>query len=389
MYSSAISLLPVELLSRVFVLALQSDNPGDPFPLTAAQDPFPAPFPNTNLFLSHVSRRWRAVALRTPPLWSLIHFREPTHMARAQVFLKRALRSPHQTLDILVETVAVSDHVDGLTLCRAEFHPVFDIITPHVARWRSFSLKIRDNECKAGARARLSSCGPAPALETLQLFHFENFGCAQNLYLATVRPPVMIFDGVLPAIKNVSLIGVNLPWAHTPFLRSLSTVQLALHSEGVRPEWHHWSEMLSTSPALENLALHYSGPRSIPPKHLRGSPILLSALADLSLTDLDPDQLCALFDTMIIPNLRRLTLDLPEQDFTAFVSLLASPVQVSGSSGDDGEDGDGTDDVPPHTSLAHLEQLTVTSLDCTLKAWRALLAAVPDLSLLDANFNRL
>ncbi|KAJ7793755.1 hypothetical protein B0H14DRAFT_2925597 [Mycena olivaceomarginata] len=90
-------------------------------------------------------------------------------------------------------------------------------------------------------------------LQTLQLYHFEDYRTTQNLYIAIHRPPVVIFDNVLPALKNVSLIGA-------------------------------WDAILRRSPRLRRLRLHYSGPRA----------------ADGTL-----------------PRLTTLALDLPEQDFAA------------------------------------------------------------------------
>ncbi|KAJ7444732.1 hypothetical protein FB451DRAFT_1434273 [Mycena latifolia] len=75
---------------------------------------------------------------------------------------------------------------------------------------------VRANECTLVTRQVLSTCGPAPRLETLHLYHFEDYRTAQSVLLATYRAPMAIFDNVLPTLKNVSLIGVNFPWAHAP-----------------------------------------------------------------------------------------------------------------------------------------------------------------------------
>ncbi|KAG6840380.1 hypothetical protein C0991_007117, partial [Blastosporella zonata] len=323
-----INSLPVELLTRIFVLGAGYDYPyaGSPFLLKPDQDYYAVPSSNFQILASHVSRVWRQVALRTSSMWNMLHFREPAHIMRAQAYLSRCLPSPH-LFDILVDTVAESEHIPGVTLCREEIHQIFNIICPHVKRWRAFHLKVRDHECKAAARQHLNTCGPAPNLETLQLYHFEDYGTSQDLYLATYRPPVRVFNNNLPRLKNISLVGVNLPWEQSPYLTHLHTLELALHPEKIRPSYEHWENMLRNSPDLQTLSLHYSGPRVAngdtklvwPTNRDR---ITIQSLENLSLTDLDPDYLIQLMGRLVLPGLKRLSLDLPEQDFAPFISLI-------------------------------------------------------------------
>lgn len=329
--ASGIGSLPVELLSRIFTLGAGFNYPYEesPFLLKPNQDQYPPPssFP---LLASHVCHRWREIALRTPSFWTTIHFREPVHLARAQAYLERCSASSTYPycLDILVDTVAPEDHIHGVTLCREELVQVFDIIIAHVGHWRSFHLKIRDNVCKATARRYLSTCGPAPSLETLQLYHFENYVTVDNLYEATHRPPVIVFENQVPKLRNVSLIGVNLPWLKSPYLMNLQKLELALHPDNIRPPYDSWDRMLRLSPQLESLNLHYSGPR----QESSGEPssawatskekIALDRLVDLKFTDLDPDYLCGVVDRLYVPHVRRMAWHLPEQDFSVFVELL-------------------------------------------------------------------
>ncbi|KAJ7349994.1 hypothetical protein DFH08DRAFT_807319 [Mycena albidolilacea] len=202
---------------------------------------------------------------------------------------------PSHTLDIIVDTVSVDDHIPGVTLCRDEMREIFALITPHVVQWRAFHLKVRANECKLIARQALSTCGPAPRLETLQLYHFEEYRTTQNLYIATYRPLVVIFDNVLPALKNVSLVA----WKHAPYLQHLHALELARHPDNIRPPFKAWDAILRRSPRLRRLRLHYSAP----------------CAADEH--NLDPDHLTRLLHTLELPRLTTLALDLPEQDFAA------------------------------------------------------------------------
>ncbi|KAJ6508483.1 hypothetical protein C8R45DRAFT_1168635 [Mycena sanguinolenta] len=371
--------LPVELLSRVFVLGAADQLLDSPFLLRPDEHHCVASVTDFQLLISHVCKHWREVALRISSLWTSLHFREPGHIARAQAFLARA--AANHPLDILVDTVSVDDHIPGVTLCRDEMRAVFALIIPHVARWRAFYLKVRTNECKLVAREALSTCGPAPRLETLQLYHFEDYRTTQNLYIATYRPPVQIFDNVLPALKNVSLIGVNLPWGHAPYLQQLHALELALHPDNIRPPFKAWDAMLRRSPRLRRLRLHYSGPRAADEHSTR---ICVPALEELSLTDLDPDHLIRLLPTLELPRLATLALDLPEQDFAAapeqdFTGVVEMIAGVSHSI---------AAPAPP-LPIATLHTLRIMALECAPTALAVLLRALVSLSVLELDFGRI
>ncbi|KAJ7147167.1 hypothetical protein C8R43DRAFT_890250 [Mycena crocata] len=375
--SSGVCSLPVELLSRIFVLGAADRELDSPFLLRPDDDHCPAASADFQILVSHVCQHWRDVALRISSLWTSLHFREPAHIARAEAFLGRV--ATIHAFDILVDTVSLDDHIPGVTLCRDEMRTIFALITPLVARWRAFHLKVRANECKLIARQALSTCGPAPRLETLQLYHFEDYRTPQNLYIATYRTPVVIFDNVLPALKNVSLIGVNLPWAHAPYLQHLHALELALHPDSIRPPYDAWDTMLRKSPSLRRLRLHYSGPRAADDL---GSRICVPALEELSLTDLDPDHLKRLLRTLELPRLATLALDLPDQDFTSVVEMIAgvytpSPPTAALISS-----------PAPPLPIAALHTLRITALECAPAALAALLRALVALCVLELDFTR-
>jgi F-box-like len=407
--------LPVELLTRIFILGAGYDYPysRSPFLLKPDQDYYAAPSSNFQVLASHVCHHWRQIALRTSCLWNTLHFREPTHLERAAEFLARCSASG-QLLDILVDTVAARDHIPGVTLCREEIQEVFDIIVPHVKRWRAFHLKVRENECKLTARQYLSSCGPAPNLETLQLYHFEDYRTSQNLYLATYRPPVMVFSNNLPRLKNVSLIGVNLPWAHSPYLVHLHNLELALHPESIRPPYEYWDIMLRNSPELRALSLHYSGPARVANGDgntkvvwpSTGEKIYIGTLEMLSLTDLDPDYLCLLLERLVMPGLKQLSLDLPDQDFTPFMKLvvgeqiqepqtLASSSDASSSRSSPEASSTRSSLTPsvmspihlPFPALAKLETLVISALECSAESFYAFLLRLEGLRCLEMHFS--
>ncbi|KAH9949868.1 hypothetical protein B0H21DRAFT_777104 [Amylocystis lapponica] len=385
---TSIHSLPVELLARIFFLGLCDDPepdqqlPGDP---------------TFEVLASHVCQYWRDVALRTPNLWTTIHLRTFPHIDRARHYLARSTRHP---LNVIVDTCTEDDYQPGHLLFRDEFLPLFDIVTPHISRWRSLVLKVRDLTCKAHARTVLSTCGAAPILDFLQLWHIEEWGSPERLYTAIGPPPVVVFAGSLPSLRTISLIGVNLPWLHSPFLTGLLSIELALHSDDVRIPFNLWRDMLAHSPDLTRLSLTYSGPRSKTGPWTLPERITLPALVHLRLTDLDPPYLCALLRTIHAPALRTLHLELSDQDFTPFARMLSSPLPAPSAdpaaNPDEGLTIDPTalppdlatdpDHEPESASepgagpLAALDTLSIAALDCSLASWRALLAGLWEVS---------
>ncbi|KAI0693233.1 hypothetical protein BC835DRAFT_1090548 [Cytidiella melzeri] len=355
---SPIFTLPVELLSRVFTLGM----PEGDYPDFPSYDGLPF-----EILVSHVCQHWRNVALRTHHLWSTIHFRLVPHLERAQHYLSR---SQKHLINITVDTCAADEHIPGVTLFRDEFLPVFKTVTPHITRWRSLSLKVRDQYCKLGAREVLSSCGGAPHLEYLQLWHIEYWENAERLFTQIGPPPVVVFNKFLPALKHIVLIGVNVPWAQSPFLEDLATVEFALHSEDVRIPYDIWANMLATSPNLHKLSLLYSGPRATAPDAAWPRDVIrLPGLHDLALADLDCVYLLQLLERLAMPNVMRLRIELHdrEQDFSELLSYLAEPPVT------DPEDVD-ADSRP---IFPRLETLTVAALDCTPESFKSFLQTHP------------
>ncbi|KAI0820454.1 hypothetical protein BC628DRAFT_1330480 [Trametes gibbosa] len=400
---SPIHSLPVELLTTIFQLGVDSE----PIPDDRIRG-----LHTFEVLVSHVCKFWRQVAIHTPHLWTTIHFRTLAHMGRGRVYLSR---NPHLPFDIYIDTCSEEEYQNRKDLLfRNQFLPVFGLVLPQIHRWRELHLIVADLECKSYAREVLSTCGSAPVLRTLQLWHVQNWQTSERLFNHIGPPPVVVFDGSLPSLKHIILQGVNLPWARSPFLRNLTTVEFALHSDNVRMPFHLWRDMLDGSPNLIRLSLLFSGPRAspsgvsplpdgiewwgaepppadtvLPPgAHLPPStdPVQLLQLKEVQLNNLESDYLIALFRTLHAPNVRslHLGLDFDDQDFTPFVEYLAAPpqhpsVKINTRAG-----------APPsRAKFPALERLSVTALKCSLPSWRALLAASPCLTRLEADFGQL
>ncbi|TFK40740.1 hypothetical protein BDQ12DRAFT_627412 [Crucibulum laeve] len=411
--STGIYSLPVELLTRIFILGAGFNYPyaDSPFLLKPDEEYSAAPCSDFQVLASHVCQYWRQIALLTPSLWTTIHFREHHDISKAEAFITRSSSATTYLLDILVDTVAQEEHTPGVTLYKEELDAIFRVIMPHVHRWRAFHLKICDNDCKILARKYLGGSKPAPNLETLQLYHFEDFRTAQNLYLATYRPPVIVFSNDLPVLKNVSLIGVNLPWATSPYLANLHDLELALHLDNTRPPYALWDMMLRSSPDLRKLSLHYSGPRNA-----NGDPemawstiksrIRLESLRELSLTDLDPDYLCMIMERLVLPEVQKLSLNLPDQDFTSFIELTSgtsptpipmdslSPISSTSATIPSATSEISTSSLVeslyhlPIPNIGNLQVLEITALQCDVNSWYRLLRSLSGLKILEIDFTK-
>ncbi|KAJ8080345.1 hypothetical protein PM082_017178 [Marasmius tenuissimus] len=136
-------------------------------------------------------------------------------------------------VDILILTVSKEEYENAggrgqYLLWTQEMHEIFLMLAPYTSRFRSFHLRVHDGECKAVARHYIGTkdgkiLGPAPNLETWQLYHFETFGGGvRDLVEATRRQPVICFAGDIPKLNNLSLIGVNLPW-DSSYLKNLQS----------------------------------------------------------------------------------------------------------------------------------------------------------------------
>lgn len=342
------------------------------------------------ILVSHVCRHWRSVALSTHTLWTTIHFRLLPHMNRAPYYLERSHR---QLINILVDTCAVEEHVPGVTLFREEFMPIFHLVIPHIARWKSLSLKVRDRECKLGARTALNTCGTAPNLEYLQLWHIENWASTEVLIRQIGPPPVDIFNRSLPALKHVVLIGVNVPWLSSSFLENLITIEFGLHSDEVRIPYNIWSRMLSTSPNLYRMSLHYSGPKASTGEW-PATVISLPGLRELELTDMEPQYTLQVLQRLSMPNVTRLQVELNdhEKDFSEFLDYLAEPPAPAPPPGSKEEQKEGEEEEPKPPQppvFPVLETLVIKALDCTPKSFVNFLQHAASISRLELACNKM
>ncbi|KDQ19004.1 hypothetical protein BOTBODRAFT_184803 [Botryobasidium botryosum FD-172 SS1] len=150
------------------------------------------------LNLSHVSRRWRQVALETPRLWT------------------SPLMFPSEFVDICAaRSKNLPLNISSGRSCAGRVREVL----PYQPRWRRLCLSYSPKDSKL-VKSFLSV--PAPMLETLQLRFSDpgNMDCASDSKILHRNP----FGGDTPRLREVFFSGVFLPFASPIFsgLRKLS-----------------------------------------------------------------------------------------------------------------------------------------------------------------------
>ncbi|KAJ6605822.1 hypothetical protein B0H10DRAFT_2228873 [Mycena sp. CBHHK59/15] len=269
--------LPVELTSLIFVHCLPQKQ-----------------FPNllvAPLLLIRVCSAWRAIALRTPELWSCPFF-DLFHVPEARVTRKLRL------LEYWVAHGAATAYPFTLLL-----HSTADVLVPALAsqsaRWREIDVVL-----PAESLAALPPSLDLPLLEHLAL------GCLQS-----VSPTARItsFSGA-PRLSAVSLLGllpshVALPWTQLTTFHG----QLADLADGLC--------VLHRAPALRELRLTL---RRVPPPPPTPAPppIPLVHHTLCALVIHAPAASTALLAGLALPALRTLELDLdtPDRELPAFLA---------------------------------------------------------------------
>ena len=339
--------------------------------------------PPFEVLISHVCQHWRTVALNTPSLWTKINVSplESAPFERVKILLERGKSLP---IDIHIDCEPPDD--DDESSCGSEdseldqsphsmsfsdLDSLMSLLVPHISRWGSIEVSV---SCYKHMFVFLSavsdpSIAGAPQLEALQLYHHED---AESL-TAFAHPDLVqhfkLFGGVAPRLKSVALWGVHVDWCQE-WLSSgsnLLDLELAYHTDDVRPSWTQFVGILRGAPKLETLSLCSSGPLGAPHDWYseggleshgddHSGVIGLRSLTDLVLAFHSPVYVSGLIHRLALPALKSLTLDFDDDDFTDVVAQLAGPATTA---------------VPPqdgekmHSLLSGLETLKISGLPCS------------------------
>ncbi|KAG1776192.1 hypothetical protein EV702DRAFT_355293 [Suillus placidus] len=315
------------------------------------------PVPSFQVLISHVCHHWRVVALNTPSLWTEIDVSplDSPPFERVQILLGRSKSLP---IDIRIDCEPPDDDEEEdssgsedselgqypRSMTFSDLDNLMSLLVPHISRWGSIEVAVACYKHMFVFLSAVSdpSIAGAPQLEALQLYHHED---AESL-TAFAQPDLVqhfkLFGGVAPRLKSVALWGVHVDWCQEWLScgPNLLDVELAYHTDDVRPSWTQFAAIIRGAPKLETLSLCSSGPLGTPndwyPEGSSGSygddytgVIELHSLTHLVLAFHLPVYVSGLLRRLAFPALKSLTLDLDDGDFTDLVVQLAGPMMTA------------------------------------------------------------
>ncbi|KAG1880642.1 hypothetical protein C8R48DRAFT_170191 [Suillus tomentosus] len=362
------------------------------------------PMPSFEVLISHVCHHWRVVALNTPSLWTEIDVSplDSPPFERVQTFLERSKSLP---IDIRIDCEPPDDDEEEdssgsedselgqspHSMTFSDLDNLMSLLVPHISRWGSVEVAVACYKHMFIFLSAVSdpSIAGAPQLEALQLYHHED---AESL-TAFAQPDLVqhfkLFGGVAPRLKSVALWGVHVDWCQEWLScgSNLLDLELAYHTDDVRPSWTQFAAILCGAPKLETLSLCSSGPLGAPHDWCNeGSSgsygndytgvIELHSLTQLVLAFHSPVYVSGLLRRLAFPALKSLTLDLDDGDFTDFAFQLAGPMMSAVPvASKDGE--------KKRSLLSRLDSIKFSGLSCSDRSVELMYAELGNLKTLN------
>ena len=244
--------LSPDILSSIFLIAAHH-----------FQDPFGSIL--LPITISHVSSRWREIAISTRGLWTSIIFTFPictSQLLRSMTWLSRSYPYP---LDIFLD---FRDPSWGWEEDSHKFHlehmaPVLRLLLAHVKRWRHFEL-LTDTWAPIFIFLwNTRHVEAAPSLRSLSLSRCNAYFASKEAIFqpAHLQDPIPLFGGLaLDALCDVSLVGVHVDWAKSS-LHNLTSLEFKYHASGVMPSLDQFLDILSGCLELRHLSIIGWGPQ--------------------------------------------------------------------------------------------------------------------------------
>lgn len=259
--------LPIEILTTIFsfVPHLRSSN--------------------DIINVSHVCRHWRLVALECPRLWTRFQGASLLNLDLMHTMLRRSKSAP---LTLIWEA-----DPEGELLMN---EPILSELLSHVGRLESVTLRGRDdNDDFHGFSSLLSEWrkAHAPLLKKLCLTniivdqaYYDPAGHLDALNLKRLHLPERLLQGGAPALRDLSLSHLGIPWVDIPLGENIVHLNLS-EDPGFgslcRPKTIVFMDSLKGLPRLETLELQALLPIE-EPFSTQDNP-LSSTLKTLKLTD--------------------------------------------------------------------------------------------------------
>ncbi|KDQ10103.1 hypothetical protein BOTBODRAFT_640799 [Botryobasidium botryosum FD-172 SS1] len=273
------------------------------------------------LVLSHVSKRWRNIALRTPIIWTMVN---SLNYSLVELFIARSQSAPlHIQLEcaILYNTDGVVD-IEGEELTpelrrhkfllrrgrdsRDIIRLLEKLLIPQVHRWKTLQLTlvVPDNFEELFA-------SPAPLLEC---FHYKN---PKRSSVLSASPVPNLFSGQAPCLRELFLTRIYLPFA-TSLYSGVSRLELQAITFDLSLQ--QFVRGLGNCTSLSYLSLgqlQFLDEGS----PLFSAPIPLPNLEKVIVT-LDTDVIRDILSSIVIPASSHLVIWRFEEDLETFFSLL-------------------------------------------------------------------
>jgi hypothetical protein len=259
-----ISRLPPETLVEIFSLL--------PFP---AGDSECTPYLEW-IYVTHVCRRWREIALHSPNLWTHINF---TDLALAGIteILSRAKMSP-----LRMEA--------NINFWKKErFNAFRRQLEAHISHIRYLTIS---GEFQNVLQRIVS---PAPALVSLSLTT-SSYPYESSKYVI----PDSLFNGTAPELTRLELLGCSIRWK-SPLLKGLQYLKIRTEYPQAIPTLEDWLAALNEMPQLKTLSLNNATPTiSVDNPHISEPQrtVTLSSLTNFNITASARD--CALALTHLV-----------------------------------------------------------------------------------------
>ncbi|KAG8966002.1 hypothetical protein FRC05_002922 [Tulasnella sp. 425] len=276
--------LPIEVFVQIITGALE------PFQTRTSSD-------QTHLgrlvTLCQVCQRWREVINSTPSLWTTIDVLDPVAVTSAAI--SRSLDHP---LNIIgAPSPGYLKSWRDLAVGWKEFE---ETAITHSNRWRSIQLRVA---CPEDAQALMNA--PAPLLQSLEV------GSILQCRVETMSQVIG------PRLRHLALRGLAIPWRSCVLsdLRYLSISSL----DDFAPSCEEIMRMLRMCRGLVEVELILGQGATVKPESNKEGPLTLTQLRSISFRRLSPFYTSVLLETIRMPSVRYLSLDL---DLSAAGHLL-------------------------------------------------------------------
>lgn len=296
---SIVDRLPTEILGLVFTLLWLETKPHPQLDIETW--PWYHPIHSSVVYISHVCRRWRSVALDLPVLWSRLDDRVP---ARMRAFLQRS-----RTLPISL-SACLTVSLRGTSACLVES-------IPQSSYRRLQRLDVRLEAADIFTLPRLSFQAPLLQVLTLQ--------CVIYKHVEIVHHPIL-FQSETTSLKAMALLHIRhwLPGNRFPNLIHLNISYFFIEELPLTVLTH----LLANTPRLESLHLGQVWSYALfdldlarPP-----APVPLPHLRTLSSSCAPLQAMSALISTLVLPKAIRIRIHAApvQQHTTARDNLLPS-----------------------------------------------------------------